>query len=312
MTGNQWLAIVCAAAIVPCVITTALMLLREARYRDLKTHVVAVTTGFAAEPRQAPSGRPDDFLKWIGNLIKGSRLYSRKDLTSMEAMIAASGLNPRRALPILLGGKVVLMLVVPAVAGIYCYLAGPAPANQAMIIGASLPAGLLCPEWILSLLRRPYTRALQRGVIDALDLLVVCSEAGLGLESALERVTREMTHSNRPTAATLTRLLDDIRVLPDRREAFSNFAKQSGVEGMQRLATILAQSQQYGTPLGQALRAVAVELRRNRMVKLEERAAKLPAKLVLPLILFIMPCLIIVLVGSSFLRLFDALASLTH
>jgi tight adherence protein C len=81
---------------------------------------------------------------------------------------------------------------------------------------------------------------------------------------------------------------------------------------MQRLATMLSQSLQYGTPLGQALRAVATALRRERTIKLEERAAKLPAKLVLPLILFIMPCLIIILVGSSFLRLFDVLKAVSQ
>ena len=99
---------------------------------------------------------------------------------------------------------------------------------------------------------------------------------------------------------------------PDRRLAFANFARRSGVDGMQRLATMLAQSMQYGTPLGQVLRAVADQLRQERMTKLEERAAKLPAKLVLPLILFIMPCLFIILVGSSFMRLYEVLPTLTH
>jgi tight adherence protein C len=200
------------------------------------------------------------------------------------------------------------MILIPAAAGFYCYFAAPAALVGLIIVTIAVPVGILGPDWILKLLRRPYAAALQRGVVDALDLLVVCSEAGLGLESALERVTKEMQHSNRPTANALVGLLDEIRVLPDRREAFLKFAQRSGVEGMQRLATMLSQSQQYGTPLGQALRNVADELRRDRMIKLEERAAKLPAKLVLPLILFILPCLTIVLVGSSILRLLDVLA----
>jgi tight adherence protein C len=187
----------------------------------------------------------------------------------------------------------------------------PTVSMRLAIIGVGLLAGILGPEAALALLRRPYVAALQRGTPDALDLLVVCSEAGMGLESALERVSTEMLRSNRPTAIALGALLDDLRVLPDRREAFAAFGDRSGVEGMQRLATMLTQSLQYGTPLSHALRAVATELRRERANQLEERATKLPAKLIFPMVLFIMPSLYIVLLGTSFLRLYDALAKFT-
>ena len=103
-------------------------------------------------------------------------------------------------------------------------------------------------------------------------------------------------------------LLDELRVLPDRREAFANFGRRSGVESLRRLSTILGQTLQYGTPLGQALRSVAQDLRRERLVRMEERAIKLPVKLIFPLILFILPSLFIVLVGGSFIRLIDTLS----
>lgn len=313
MTPNQWLAIGFMAAAAMCALVTAVILLREARYRTLEARVLTAVNGTTPDYRTMRLGGLGGFLHSIGErVLKSSRIYSEKDVAGIESMIAVSGFNPRRVLPIVLGGKIVLTVLIPAAAVFYCYFASPTAMTRAVVISVSIPVGLLGPDWVLAALRRPYTAALQRGVIDALDLLVVCSEAGLGLESALERVTQEMLHSNRPTANALGGLLDEIRVLPDRREAFANFAKRSGVDGMQRLATMLAQSLQYGTPLGQALRAVAVELRRQRMIKLEERAAKLPAKLVLPLILFIMPCLLIVLVGSSFLRLFDMLGAITN
>ena len=98
-----------------------------------------------------------------------------------------------------------------------------------------------------------------------------------------------------------------MRVLPDRRDAFRNFAERSGVEGARRVATMLGQSMQYGTPLSQALRTVAIDLRRERMIALEAKAAKLPVLLVLPLILFIMPSLFIVLTGPAVLRLINSL-----
>lgn len=312
MTHNQWLALGYLLAAASCVLVTAFLLLREARHREFEAYVISTARGGATDSR-TPSFGIISILNAIGRrLVKNGGLYSKKDLAGLEDMIAVSGFNPKRVLPMVLGGKLALMILIPVMALGYCAIMKPAMMTRAAIIAVSIPIGMLGPDSVLKALRRPYAAALHRGIIDALDLLVVCSEAGLGLESALERVTREMQVSNPPTAKALQGLLDEIRVLPDRREAFSNFARRSGIDGMQRLATMLSQSLQYGTPLGQALRAVATALRRERTIKLEERAAKLPAKLVLPLILFIMPCLIIILVGSSFLRLFDVLKALAQ
>ncbi len=160
-------------------------------------------------------------------------------------------------------------------------------------------------------MRRPYVKALQRGIADALDLLVVCAEAGMGLESAIEQVAREMRGSNRAMSSALSTLLDELKVLPDRREALTNFGKRSGVEGLRKTSAILAQTLQYGTPLGQALRAVANELRRDRAVRFEEKAVRLPALLVFPLILFILPCLFIVMGASAMMRVFDVLHTIS-
>jgi tight adherence protein C len=129
----------------------------------------------------------------------------------------------------------------------------------------------------------------------------------MGLESALEQVSNETRRSSPAISSALSILLDELRVLPDRREAFANFGRRSGVDSLRRLSTILGQTLQYGTPLGQALRSVAQDLRRERLVQMEERAVKLPVKLIFPLILFILPSLFIVLAGSAFIRLFDTL-----
>jgi tight adherence protein C len=299
------------AAIVVLVGISANMLAREARRRDLESRVVQASWGSAAAGSGSYTG-PAGLLQRLGDRVRhGTRLYAERDIKHLEAMIHAAGLDPRRVLPLLLGAKLLVMILLPVTAAIAAgFLARTIP-MRLMIIGAGVFGGILGPEAILGMLRRPYIAALQRGTPDALDLLVVCSEAGMGLESALERVSREMLRSNRPTALALASLLDDLRVLPDRREAFTSFGKRSGVEGLQRLATMLAQSLQYGTPLSSALRSVVTELRRERANQLEERATKLPAKLIFPLILFIMPSLYIVLLGTSFMHLYDALGSFT-
>jgi tight adherence protein C len=181
-----------------------------------------------------------------------------------------------------------------------------------MMMFLALPVGLMGPDWIIALLRRPYLAALRQGVPDALDLLVVCSEAEMGLESALEQVSREIAYSNPAMEMALGGLPSDMRVLPDRRDAFRNFADRTGVEGARRVSSMLAQLVRYGTPLSQALRTVAIDLRRERMVALEAKAVRLPVLLTLPLILFVMPTLIIVLAGPAMFHLTDTMHAFAH
>ena len=286
-------------------------MLRSLAARTLTQRVTAVAlTRSTAQPDVDAStlGSVRRFFYWVGETVRGrTGFYSEKDVTALETMIASAGFQARALLPVLLGIKVVAVVAVPMAALLYGLAAG-LTGRQTLLMGLfAIPFGLLGPDWIIGFARRPFLAALRRGVPDALDLLVVCSEAGMGLESALEHVSQEMRHSNKSMSLALSRLIDDMRVLPDRREAFRNFADGTGVQGARRVATMLAQSIKYGTPLSQALRTVAVDLRRERMIALEGKASKLPVMLTLPLILFIMPSLFIVLVGPAFLTLGDLL-----
>jgi tight adherence protein C len=293
-----------------------IVVLRGLAARTLEQRVAALAGGQSGNQGQVdatPLGGVRRLLHWIGEMVRGrTRFYSERDILALEGMIAASGFRPQTVLPILLGVKVVLAVAIPAAAILYGQLAGLSGSQKFLMICLAIPAGLLGPDWIITFMRRPYLAALRRGVPDALDLLVVCSEAGMGLESALEHVGQEIRHSNPAMSLALGKLLDDMRVLPDRRDAFRNFAERTGVEGARRVATMLAQSMQYGTPLSQALRTVAIDLRRERLNALEAKAARLPVLLTLPLILFIMPSLFIVLVGPAMLRLVDTLHTLVQ
>ncbi len=310
MTEDRALLTAILAALAVLLVGVALMMvLRGLAARTLEQRVMAFTLPGAQTPEQ--SATPIDFvgrlLSGLGEMVRGrTRLYSERDITALEGLIAASGMKPRNLLPVLLGIKVVLLVGAPAAALLYGEAVGLPFKQQGLLVLLSLPIGILGPDWTIAYLRRPYLRALRRGVPDALDLLVVCTEAGMGLESALEHVSEEMMFSNTPIALALSRLLDDMRVLPDRRDAFANFAERTGVEGAKRVATMMAQSMQYGTPLSQALRGVAIDLRRDRVQALEARAARLPVLLTLPLILFIMPSLFIVLIGPTLMNLGDA------
>lgn len=295
---------------------TLIVMMRGLSARALEQRVTAVSkpqsTGEPGIDAKPVSGLRS-VLHRLGEAVRGrTSFYSEKELLALENVIASAGFKPKTVLPIVLGMKVVMIIAFPAAGLIYGMLADLDTKYTAMFAFFALPVGMLCPDWIITFARKPYLKALRRGVPDALDLLVVCSEAGMGLESALEHVGAEMRHSNVPMAMALNALLDDMRVLPDRRDAFRNFAERTGVQGARRVATMLAQSIKYGTPLSQALRSVALDLRRERMSALEEKASKLPVKLTLPLILFIMPSLFIVLVGPAFIHLGDIMKSIGH
>ena len=229
----------CLAGIIFLVGISANILIREAKRHGLDDRVLRAVWGEPA--RESAATGIAASLHALGERVRrGSRFYSQKDISYLQGLILAAGHNPKKLLPIVLGMKLLIMFPLPVVAAGAAFLLIESTQFRFVAIGVGVIAGIMGPEFLLGILRRPYTAALQRGTPDALDLLVVCSEAGMGLESALERVSQELFHSNRPMAVALSSLLDDLRVLPDRRAAFANFGSRSGVEGLQRMATMLA------------------------------------------------------------------------
>ena len=135
--------------------------------------------------------------------------------------------------------------------------------KQFLYAGLSLIVGVMLPNWIVALIRGPYQKALRRGIPDALDLMVVCAEAGLGLESTVNRVAQEMKQSNRAVGLEFSLLTYEMRIMPDRRIALANLGERSGLPALKRLAGTIAQTLKYGTPLGQALRTLSAEMQRT-------------------------------------------------
>jgi len=210
-------------------------------------------------------------------------------------------------MPIWIGVKTASMFLFPIIALFVAQFFGKSPTDLLIFTAFGMVIGIMGPRLILSVLRRRFNAAIRRGTPDMLDLLVVCSEAGMGLESALERVAEEMSRSNPAMARVLYGLLDDLRILPNRRDAFEKMGTTSS-EGLRRFGTMIGQSLQYGTPLSQALRNIAAELRRESIIKLEERAHKLGAKLTAPMVIFMLPAMFIIMGASSYLHLASALS----
>jgi tight adherence protein C len=134
---------------------------------------------------------------------------------------------------------------------------------------------------------------------DALDLMLICVESGMSIETAFTRVSAEIGSQSPELAEELALTTAELSYLPDRRQAFDNLAMRCGHDGVKQVATALNQAEKYGTPMGQALRVTATENRELRMQEAERTAASLPAKLTVPMIIFFLPCLFVVIMGPA-------------
>ena len=293
MTSGLGLAALAIAAA-----TAAFMfIIHELHIRALNMRVSKAVIGVPGQ-----SAPLEDVTVWLSSLgMRYRRFYSTEDLDQLRMIVQSSGFNPHRTLSIWIGVKIVSMALFPIIALFIGEFLGKPPISLLIFTLIGVVVGIMTPRLILSRLRGRFATAVLKGTPDAIDLLVVCSEAGMGLESALDRVAEEMNRSNPAMAHVLYGLLDDLRILPNRREAFEKLGWTS--DGLRRFGTMIGQSLQYGTPLSQALRAIAEELRRDSIIKLEERAHKLGAKLILPMVLFMLPAMFVIIGGSAYLHL---------
>ncbi|MEQ8357707.1 MAG: type II secretion system F family protein [Kiloniellaceae bacterium] len=207
------------------------------------------------------------------------------------------------SLPFLFGGVALFMLY-----GLNAYDLEPTW-KAASALGTTI-FGAYIPDILVYNGAQKRREAIRKSLPDALDLMVICAEAGLSLDATLMRVADEMqkTAPELSDEFSLTGL--ELGFLPDRRTAMQNLAKRTDLTVLRGMVGTLLQAERYGTPLAQSLRVLSAESREERAMKAEEKAARLPALLTVPMILFILPPLFIVLIGPAALRTMDAMRAL--
>jgi tight adherence protein C len=167
--------------------------------------------------------------------------------------------------------------------------------------------GWFIPVVFLNRLVRRHAAAAARGLPDALELLVVCVEAGLSLEDGIDRIIGELRISQPALAAELALTSADLKILPSRDQALANLAERVDVPSVRSVVSTLIQTLRYGTPWAHALREVAAEMRTAALIDLEERANRLPAIMTVPMMIFIMPVIFLIVGGPAALRLIDVM-----
>ncbi len=163
--------------------------------------------------------------------------------------------------------------------------------------------GLKGPEIYLQNIISKRQHSMRRAFPDAMDLLLICVESGMSIEHAFRRVSQEIGARSIPLAEEFTLTTAELSYLPDRRTAYDNFYKRTGLSDVKNIVTSLVQAEKYGTPLGSALRVVSQEARDTRMMEAEKKAASLPPKLTVPMILFFLPVLFAVILTPAIIQI---------
>lgn len=226
------------------------------------------------------------------------RLTPSGVITDLEGRISLAGLSDRWPIDRVLAAKLVLGAV-GAFVGVVRFVADPS--GVAIVIGcAAAVVGFLVPDALLSTRARARQEQIQRELPDVLDQVTICVEAGLGFEAALARAA---TSDAGPLGRELAHTLQDVGLGMPRRAALEQLLQRTDVSDLRHFVVAIAQAERHGVPIAQVLRIQADELREKRRQRAEERALKIPVKLVFPLILCILPALFVVLMGPAAIRI---------
>ena len=201
--------------------------------------------------------------------------------------------------------RMIMPIVSLLVAAFYLFVAieinQPALVKVGLCIGATY-VGMQMPYIFLKNKIQKRQLSIRRAFPDALDLLLICVESGMSIEAAFKKVAEEIGAQSIPLAEELTLTTAELSFLQERRQAYENLAKRTDLEAVKSVCVALQQAERYGTPLGQTLRVLAQESRDMRMNEAEKKAAALPPKLTVPMILFFLPVLFVVILGPAAIR----------
>jgi tight adherence protein C len=241
-------------------------------------------------------------LEWLGKLNQPSNV---EEMRATRRLLITAGYRSAKAPIFYTGAKLLLaVLMVMVVAMIPVKALGfPTATNLNLYYLLAASCGYYAPGLWLKRAIAQRQDALQRAIPDALDLLVVCVEAGLGLDQAIARVGEDVKQAHAVLGDELNILSLELRTGVQRQEALRNLAHRTDLEQVKNLVALLVQTDRFGTSIGQALRVHADSMRTTRKLKAEELAAKLPVKLLLPLIFFIFPSMFVVTIGPACIRM---------
>ena len=244
--------------------------------------------------------------KLIKQLMEKFQIANLVESEGTRDKLARAGLRGSTPQTVFMFFRLVMPFIVFGFALFYLFLLTHFTWTGTMKFGvavASALVGYYLPDVFVSNIIAKRQASIMRAFPDALDLMLICVESGMSIELAFSKVASEVGQQSIELAEELSLTTAELSYLPDRRMAFDNLARRCGHAGVKQVATALNQAEKYGTPLGQALRVAAQENREMRMAEAERKAASLPAKLTVPMIIFFLPCLFVVIMGPAIMKI---------
>lgn len=244
----------------------------------------------------------------LPQIVEALNLRKHFEADTYRHKLRMAGLRQERHLVSFLGARLFLPFILGI--GAYVYASGamsPDTPAQMRLAAAMLGvvAGFYLPDLYVTNLIKKRQQSIQLAWSDALDLLLICVESGMSIEQAMNKVAREIGSSSIALAEEMLLTTAELSYLGDRKMAYENLAARTGLPTVKATATALVQAEQYGTPLGQALRVLAQENRNARMMLAEKKAAALPPKLTVPMIVFFLPVIFVVILGPSIIAVMN-------
>ena len=294
------------AILFTCVIFVVLAL--AISYAGMKLYVrpkeaMERVTGASLEHHEPAPVHPSlvfhDIVKRLGALVPASP----KDVTVMQRRLIRAGYRNPNVLKILYGAKAILGVGLPLIMAVLVLKSPAEQSNKVIAVLVAAAAGFFGPNEYVRLVAKKRQKQIQRGLANALDLMVVCVESGLGLDQAILQVAKELEHAHPEISEEFAIVNLELKAGKRRAEALRNLADRTAVEDLKKLVAVLIQADRFGTGVAQSLRAHSDYMRVQARQIAEEKAAKLGVKLVFPIFFCILPSLFVVTVGPVVMRI---------
>jgi tight adherence protein C len=248
---------------------------------------------------------PKGFMQEIVDKLNLRSMFETEEVRDRLKM---AGLRGQAPLVAYLFFRVAMPVIIAAIALLYLFVIFDLDYPALVKIGLAIGAGYLGfygPNVFVNNLVARRQTSITNAFPDALDMLLICVQSGMSTEAAFQKVSGEVGAQSLELAEELSLTTAELSYLQERRQAYENLGKRTGIAGIKAVATALIQAERYGTPVGQALRVMARENRDMRMSEAEKKAAALPPKLTVPMIVFFLPVLFVVILGPAIIQVFE-------
>lgn len=303
---------IAAAAVFATALTVLLPILSRDRLTS-RMQLMAVEREQMRASRLAELGKKDGAKlrnspkAFMLEIVEKAGIREQFDTEEVRDRLKMAGLRGQAPIVTFMFFRLAMPVIVTIGALIYLFFFADYEYPPIVKVAASVGAGYVgfyVPNMFIENQIQRRQTSIKNAFPDALDMLLICVQSGMSIEAAFGKVSGEVGNTSIELAEELSLTTAELSYLQERRQAFENLGKRTGIPGVKAVATALVQSERYGTPVGQALRVMAKENRDMRMLEAEKKAAALPPKLTVPMIVFFLPVLFVVILGPALIQVF--------